>query len=50
MRALGRARLRAFFGEHEVEATLPSGETLTGAFRVRRRGERKLDMQLHPKG
>jgi len=42
----GRALVRCFFGKHELEATLPSGQTLRGSFSVARRGSRSVEVEL----
>ena len=44
--ASGKARVRCFFGDHEVEATLASGATARGRFAVRRQGSRTADVTM----
>jgi len=44
--ASGAAKLRCFFGDHEVHARLPSGAQLTGRFTLSRRGPRAIEVKL----
>lgn len=44
--ASGRASVRCFFGEHEVEARTSSGDELKGEFEFRRRGGREAKVVL----
>ncbi|HUT37510.1 MAG TPA: endo-1,4-beta-xylanase [Planctomycetota bacterium] len=44
--AAGAAKLRCFFGDHEVRATLPSGAELKGRFALARRGGRTIEVTL----
>jgi hypothetical protein len=42
--AAGHARMRCYFGEHVVEARLPSGEILKGAFTLEKKGKRSINV------
>ena len=44
----GRASVRCFFGEHEIEAVSASGHSLRARFVVSRRGPRELTLALAP--
>jgi len=44
--ASANATARCFFGDHEVQATLPNGARLRGRFDLRRRGERRVTVTL----